>query len=146
VSFAVDVNLLLYASDRASPHHEGARRFLERGAAGPEILCLAWPTLMSYLRMSTHPAIFRRPLTPPRAMRNVRALLELPHSRALGEGEGFWAAYNKVVGDQAIRGNLVPDAHLAALLLEHEVRVLYTADRDFRRFDFLDIRDPLAES
>ena len=146
MSFAVDVNVLLYASDRTSPHHEGARRFLERSATGSEIFCLGWPTLMSYLRMSTHPAIFRRPLTPARAMRNVRALLELPHARALGEGDGFWEAYNRAVGGQPIRGNLVPDAHLAALLLEHGVRVLYTVDRDFRRFDFLDVHDPLESS
>ena len=64
MSYSLDVNVLLYASDRSSDRHDHARRFVEACAAGPELLCLAWPTLMSYLRIATHPRIFAAPLSP----------------------------------------------------------------------------------
>jgi len=99
---------------------------------------------MSYLRMATHPAIFTRPLSQERAMSNVEALLSTPHCRILSEDEGFWELYREVTSDVPTRGNLVPDAHLAALLRYHGVKTLYTHDRDFLKFTFLDVRDPLA--
>jgi hypothetical protein len=99
---------------------------------------------MSYLRIATHPGIFTRPLTPDEAMRNVDALLRLPHVRMLTEDEGFWDVYRSVTRPLAVRGNLVPDAHLAALLRQHHVRVLYSSDIDFRRFDFLEVHNPFA--
>ena len=145
MSFAVDVNVLLYASDDASPFAQRARRFLAECAAGREILCLAWPTVMSYLRIATHPAIFASPLAPDEAMGNVEALVRLPHVRVLSEEDGFWDVYRAVARSLAIRGNLVPDAHLAALLRQHDVGVLYSNDSGFRRFDFLEVRDPIAE-
>ena len=144
MSYSLDVNLLLYASDGSSEYHESARRFLEACVAGPEMLCLAWPALMSYLRIATHPRIFAAPLTPAEALGNVAALLALPHVRAVGEREGFLDAYQQVTADLAVRGNLVPDAHLAAILLQHGVRTLYSRDRDFWKFQRLDVRDPLS--
>lgn len=144
MSYSVDVNVLLYASDRASPRHEAALRFLEGRAADPELLLLAWPTLMSYLRIATHPRIFAAPLSPDEALGNVTALLGLPRARAISEAEGFLEVYREVGGRFPVRGNLVPDAHLAAILRQHDVRTLYTADPDFRKFGFLDLHDPFA--
>jgi hypothetical protein len=142
VSYAIDVNVFLYASDSSSGHNARAREFLAECAAGPEVVCLAWPTLMSYLRLATHPSIFARPLSPDEAMGNLDALLRQPHVRALGEEDGFWSVYREVAGALPTRGNLVPDAHVAAILRQHGVTTLYTNDRDFRRFDFLRVRDP----
>ena len=144
MSYSVDVNLLLYASDRASQEHSAALRFLEGRQSHPELLCIAWPTLMSYLRIATHPSIFAEPLSPSQALGNVAALLGLRQVRALSEQEGFLDVYREVAGSFPVRGNLVPDAHLAAILQQHGVRTLYTNDADFRKFDFLEIRDPLA--
>jgi toxin-antitoxin system PIN domain toxin len=144
VSYALDVNVLLYAGDEGSPLHALAREFLGLCAAGPEVLCLGWPTLMSYLRMATNPRIFGRPLTPEAAESNVTALLALPHVRALAEQEGFWEVYRRVTRGLAVRGSLVPDAHLTALLVQHGVTVLYTHDADFRRFRDLQVRDPFT--
>jgi len=144
VSYAVDVNILLYASDADSPMHARAIAFIRQCVSGREIFCLAWVSLMSYLRIATHPAIFNRPLAPGEAGRNVGALLAVPHCRVISEEEGFWDRYREVTQTVPARGNLVPDAHLAALLSQHGVVTLYTHDRDFRRFDFLEIRDPLA--
>lgn len=144
MSYGIDVNILLYASDAGSPMHEEAAAFLRHCVSGREVFCLAWVSLMSYLRMSTHPAIFERPLAHEEAARNIESLLAVPHCRVLSEEEGFWDRYREVTHDLPVRGNLVPDAHLAALLSQHGVMTLYTHDRDFRRFDFLDVRDPLV--
>ncbi len=144
MSYSLDVNVLLYASDRASDRYATARRFVESCAAGPEILCLTWPTLMSYLRIATHPRIFSAPLSPDEALGNVSALTGLPHVRAVSELHGFLDAYQHVAGDMPVRGNLVPDVHVAAILFQHGVRTLYSNDRDFRKFQSLDVRDPFS--
>ncbi len=144
MSYSLDVNVLLYASDRSSDRHVRARRFVASCAAGPEILCLAWPTLMSYLRIATHPRIFSAPLTPDEALGNILALIELPHVRAVSELDGFFDAYKHIGGEIPVRGNLVPDAHVAAILFQHGVRTVYTNDRDFRKFQSLDVRDPFS--
>ena len=144
MSFGIDVNVLLYASDDSSAQHAKAATFLQECAAGPEVFCLAWLTVMSYLRMATHPSIFDRPLTHEEAARNVEGLMSLPHCRVLGEEDGFWGAYREVTAEVPTRGNLVPDAHLASVLRSHGVTTLYTHDRDFRKFSFLNLRDPLA--
>ena len=144
MSFGIDVNILLYASDESSPLYDKAAEFLSRCASGREVFCLAWVTLMSYVRMATHPAIFDRPLTHEDAARNIDALLATPSCRVIAEEEGFWDIYRGVTKEVPTRGNLVPDAHLAALLNQHGVAKLYTHDKDFRKFSFLDVRDPLA--
>jgi hypothetical protein len=146
MSFALDVNVLLYASDAGSPFHERARSFLDDCLKGREVLYLGWPTVMSYLRIATHPSIFDRPLTPAEAMANVETLVSHARVRLLAEDEGFWSIYRDVTAVVPTRGNLVADAHLAALLHLHGVKILYTRDRDFLRFDFLDVRDPLGSS
>lgn len=144
MSYSIDVNILLYASDRSSDRHLRARHFVESCAASPEILCLTWPTLMSYLRIATHPRIFSAPLSPDEALANVSALIGLAHVRAVSELDGFVDAYKHVAGEIPVRGNLVPDAHIAAILFQHGVRTLYSNDRDFRKFQSLDLRDPFS--
>ncbi|OGB91962.1 MAG: hypothetical protein A3G35_12395 [candidate division NC10 bacterium RIFCSPLOWO2_12_FULL_66_18] len=142
MSYSVDANVLLYASDTSSPKHPEAIRFLKQRASDPDLFCIAWSTLIAFLRIATHPRIFARPLSPDDALGNVESLLSLPHVRMLSEGEGFLEIYREVTARFPVRGNLVPDAHLAALLRQHGVRRLYTVDRDFRKFDFLEVADP----
>ena len=137
--------MLLYASDSGSPHHESARSFLEACMQKEELFCLGWPTVMGYLRIATHPSIFGRPLTPDEAMANIGTLLNLPHVRFLSEEEGFWDIYMEMTSKVPTRGNLVPDAHLAAILRQHGVRRLYTHDRDFLKFAFLDVATLLSD-
>ena len=114
MSFSIDVNLLLYASTTGSPFHERASEFVTDVAPNP---C---------------------------ALENVESILRLPHVRMLREEEGFWDLYREVTRGIAVRGKLVPDAHLATILRQHGVTTLFTNDRDFRLFDFLDVRNPLA--
>jgi toxin-antitoxin system PIN domain toxin len=139
VSFAIDVNVLLYASDRGSPFSARAADFLAQCASRRDLFYLAWPTVMSYLRIATHAGIFASPLSPDEATENIQQLLDLPHLRILGEDEGFWGVYRGVATAFPIRGNAVPDAHLAAVLRQHGVGTLYTNDADFKRFSFLKV-------
>ena len=143
MSATVDVNVLVYASNEADPVHTEARALIERLAAGPDLVYLFWPTLMGYLRIVTHPAILPRPLPPAAAVGNVTALLSLPHVRTPGEVDGFWEIYRVTAGDR-LRGNDVPDAHLAALMRQHGVTTIHTRDRDYRRFDGIRVEDPFA--
>ena len=144
MSFAIDANLLLYASDTDSPHHERAVGLIDEIALGPEIVYLFWPTVMAYLRIATHPAVFARPLSHVDARANVEALLAVPHLHAVGEDDGFWARFVDVADDVAPTGNLVPDAHLVALMLANGVRTIWTRDRDYRKFSGIRVHDPFA--
>ncbi len=73
---------------------------------------------------------------------NIHALLQLPHVRVVSELDGFWevSATTRARGN----GNLVPDAHLAAILKQNGIATLCTNDSDFRRFDFLELRNPFS--
>jgi uncharacterized protein len=139
----LDANILVYASDRRAQKHDAAEALIHRLAAGPEIVYLFWPVLLGYVRIVTHPGILSTPLPPMDALRNVESLLDRPHVRAPGELDGFWSIFRSTAGDRP-RGNDVPDAHLAALMRQHGVRVIYTADRDFRRFEGIEPRNPFA--
>ena len=99
---------------------------------------------MSYLRIATHLRIFSAPLSPDEALGNVSALIGLPHVRTVSELDGFVEAYKQVAGETPVRGNLVPDAHVATILFQHGVRTLYSNDRDFRKFQSVDLRDPFS--
>lgn len=142
MSYTVDANILLYASDEASRFHRLALELVKRMAAGPEIAYLFWPTVMAYLRISTHPAVFARPLAATEAISNIERLLARPHLHSPGEQDGFWRRYREIAGDAGTTGNLVPDAHLVALMLDNDVRTIWTHDRDFRRFTSIEARDP----
>ena len=144
MSYSVDVNVLLYASDQASPRYDEAIQFLIDRASDPELFCIAWLTLMAYIRISTHPSIFSHPLSPKEALENVESLLGQPRVRVLSEDDGFLVMYRDVTSRLPVRGNLVPDAHLAALLLQHGVRKIYTADSDFHKFEFLEVKNPFS--
>jgi toxin-antitoxin system PIN domain toxin len=144
MSYSVDVNLLLYATDDRSIYHAKAARFVASFAERRELLVLGWPTVMSYLRLVTHPSILRTPLPPDQAAAHIDALMGLPNTRVVAEDDGFWDAYCDAARGHKVRGNLVPDTHLAALLRQHGVGTFYSKDTDFRKFKFLRVVDPFA--
>ncbi len=140
MSVTLDANILIYAWNEDDPVHEPARALVMRLLSGPELLYLFWPVLLGFMRIATHPSILQRPGSLADVMENVTTMLERPHVRAPGEAEGFWSAYRRI-GDQA-RGNAIPDAHVAALMQQYGVGVIYTRDRGFRRFDGIEARNP----
>jgi toxin-antitoxin system PIN domain toxin len=97
-----------------------------------------------YLRVATHPAVFARPPSIAEALGNVEQILARPHVHTTGEAERFWPILRDVVVDALPAGNLVPDAHLVALMVENGVGTILTRDRDFRRFTAVEARDPFA--
>lgn len=141
MSASVDANVLVYLENKRDPAHPAARALVERLSAGPDLLYVFWPTIMGYLRIVTNSRIMRSPLSPAAAVDNIGSLLALPHVITPGETSGFWEAY-LASGGAGARGNSVPDTHLATLMRQHGVRVLYTRDAGFRRFDFLEVRNP----
>lgn len=145
MSSTVDANVLLYASDTSSLYHRRARGFLAERAAGPDLFYLFWPTIMAYLRIATHPAIFEAPLDPEEATGNIDDLLARPHVRTESESERFWETWRTTTRGVTVRGNLVPDAHVVALMREHGVETIWSRDRDLRKFDGIRVLDPFAE-
>jgi toxin-antitoxin system PIN domain toxin len=146
MSATVDANILLYASDSSSPLHAQANAFLTARAAGPDLLYVFWPVVMAYLRIATHPAVFERPLDPQAAASNIEALLDLPHVRTGGETERFWDVWRATTRGLSVRGNLVPDAHLVALMRDYGVGVIWSRDRDLRKFDGIRVVDPFGDT
>ncbi|MEZ0363683.1 type II toxin-antitoxin system VapC family toxin [Mycobacterium sp. pUA109] len=144
MSQTFDVNVLVYATDRGSPFHGRAKALVERFLAGPELVYLLWPVAMGYLRIVTHPALLDTPLSPEVAAGNIEQLVARPHIRQVGESDGFWAVYRRVADAVRPKGNLVPDAHLVALMRQHGIATIWTHDRDFRKFEGITVRDPFA--
>ena len=145
MSETVDVNVLVYATNADAPQHERAGALLQHLVAGPGLVVLFWPTVMGYLRIATHPSICERPLSLDEAMGNVDALRSRPHVRMAGEGDRFWTSLRRATVDVSVRGNLVPDAQIVALMLEHGVGTNWSHDRDFRKFDGVTVRDPFRD-
>ncbi len=139
----VDTNVLLYAANADDELHERARGLLERLAGGPDLFYLFWPTIMGFLRIATHPGIFPDPIPTKQAMAGVTVLLERPNVRTPAEDAGFWDMYRATAEDDT-RGNHVPDAHLATLMRQHGVTLIYTRDRDLHRYQGIDARNPFA--
>ncbi len=145
MSQTLDTNVLVHATHTASPFHPRARALVEHLVAGPALAYLLWPAIAGYLRIVTHPTILGTPLTTEEAMSNVEAMLAPPHIRAAGEGDDFWRSFRDVAADVKPRGNLIPDAHLVALMREHGVSTIWSNDRDFRKFRGIRVKDPFAE-
>jgi len=141
----LDANLLLYAYDSSSEHHEGARKWLQRVLSQPEPVALAWTTVLAFLRISTHPRALQRPFSIAEAASIVSGWLAVPALRILQPGEQHWAILSALLAEGQARGPLVMDAHLAALAIEHGAS-LCTTDRDFARFRELRVVNPLETS
>lgn len=145
MSQTVDTNVLVHATHTGSQFHVRARALVEHLVAGPALAYVFWPAILGYLRIVSHPTILERPLSNDEAMSNVQALLAPPHIRTAGEGDDFWETFQSVAADVKPRGNLIPDAHLVALMREHGVSTIWSHDRDFRKFRGIRVRDPFSE-
>jgi toxin-antitoxin system PIN domain toxin len=141
---AVDTNVLVYAEIRSSPHHGVARKLLAELAEGAMPWAIPWPCVYEFLRLVTHPRIFHPPLPVTQALRDVRRLLASPSLLLLQETPNHLEIMMDVIERAGVTGNLIHDAHIAALCLEHGVSELITGDRDFARFAPLAVRNPFA--
>lgn len=142
---ALDTNILVYARRTEAPHHGEARKLLTSLAEGSEPWALPWPCVYEYLRVITHPRVFDPPTRQEDALEDLESLLSSPSLSLLGEGPTHLARMIDSVAMSDATGNLVHDAHIAALVLEHGASELWTTDRDFRRFPGLNLRNPFDE-
>lgn len=140
----LDANLLLYAVDARSPHNEAAATWLAAALNGDRRVALPWQTIGAFLRIITHPRVTRHPLTGTEAWAFAQAWLDAPPTWVPPATERTAAILAELHGQMAVTGNLVPDAQLAALAIEHGLTVM-TADTDFGRFPDLDWRNPLVD-
>jgi len=143
LSATVDTNVLIYAANAADPVHEKARDLLERLARGPELLFVFWPSAMGFLRISTNAAVLPTPLAHDEALAAIADLIDRPHVRTPSEQPGFLDLYG-ATAPAGTSGRLVPDVHLATLMRQHGVGLIYTRDRSFRRFYGIKVLDPFG--
>jgi toxin-antitoxin system PIN domain toxin len=141
----LDANLLLYAVDETSPWHEPAAVWLEERLGGAERVGMPWPSLTAFVRIATHPRAATQPLGGEEAWTFVEAWLAAPNVWVPTPTDRHAEVMGDLVRRYRLTANLIPDAHLAALAIEHGLE-LCSADTDFARFSELRWRDPLVGS
>jgi toxin-antitoxin system PIN domain toxin len=129
----VDANVLLYAVDSSSAHHERSRTWLDHSLAGAEAVGLAWLALLAFIRIGTNPAILTHPMTADDATAQVETWLAAPAAVVAQPTARHADVLRGLLRDTGTAGNLTTDAHLAALAIEHGADVV-SHDRDFARF------------
>jgi hypothetical protein len=131
---AIDTNVLVYAEVDASTHHRTARLLLTELAEGRSLWAIPWPCVYEFLRVITHPRVFSPPVPLGIALQDLHQILASPTLVLLSETERHAEIMATVVEESGVTGNLLHDAHIAALCIEHGVSELLTGDGDFSRF------------
>jgi hypothetical protein len=139
----IDASILLYATDRASPFHDPAASWLTEALNGPRRVGIPWQSLVAFLRISTHQRASAHPLSPKQAIGFVEDWLAQDSVWIPREGAGHGTILSGLITKYHLRGNLVSDAQLAAIAIEHGLQ-MYSADSDFARFSELTWINPTA--
>jgi uncharacterized protein len=138
----VDANILLYAEDSLAEDHELTRVWWDERLSGSELVALCWPVLTAFIRIGTNARLHKRPLTLKEAVERVQSWLEQPCVRILTPTDQHWAIFQRMLRIGNATANLVSDARLAALAVEHNC-TLASTDTDFARFRGLKWRNPI---
>jgi uncharacterized protein len=139
----VDANLLLYAANHAAPEHEAARTWLDARLSGTARVALPWPSLLAFVRLATNPIVMSRPASMAAAWRQVEEWLAAEPVWIPNSTEQHADVMARFCTSPWMTSRLVPDAHLAALAVEHGL-TLCSTDGDFARFPGLAWQNPLA--
>lgn len=137
----VDANVLLHAANEGAAEHDAAAGWLGDAVGGPEAVGFAWTVLLAVLRLSTHPSVFPRPLSVPEATALVTTCTDAPAAVVVEPTPRHLGILSGLLREARTGGNLVNDAHLAALALEHDA-TLVSFDRDFARFPGVRVHRP----
>jgi toxin-antitoxin system PIN domain toxin len=131
---AVDTNILVYAHREESPWHRAADTCIAEQAESDRLWAIPWPCIHEFLAIVTHPRIYDPPTPLTDAIEQVECWLEAPNLAMLSEGLNYWSALRGTLEASPVVGPRIHDARIATLCLQHGVRVLWSADRDFARF------------
>jgi toxin-antitoxin system PIN domain toxin len=143
--FVVDTNILLYAVNPDSPDHSKASRMLEEWRRDDRPWFLTWGIAYEFLRVSTHPTVFPRPLSLGQSHAWMDLLLATPSLGVLVETQRHRQVLAELAGRlPRLAGNVIHDFHTAVLMREHGVTEIRTADTDFHQFPFLEVVNPLS--
>jgi len=138
-----DVNLLVYAYNTDAPAHTEARRWWEDLLSSNEPVGIPWAVVLGFVRLMTHPAVLVPPLKTNVALSHVRAWLAVPNVELIEPGPRHLELLERALDQAGVGGNLVNDAHLAAVAQEYQAE-LHSNDTDFGRFSGLRWRNPLV--
>ncbi|HEY1220773.1 MAG TPA: TA system VapC family ribonuclease toxin [Bryobacteraceae bacterium] len=141
---AVDTNILVYAHRRDSEWHEKAYRVIQSLAEGSAPWAIPWPCIHEFLAVVTHPRIYRPPTPLAKALDQAEIWLGSPSLRTISELKGHWKELRGLAETGRVSGGAIHDARVAAICLEHGVRELWSADRDFGRLPGITVRNPLV--
>lgn len=139
----IDLNILLYVVNKDSIHHAPVLAWWEQALNGDAPLGLPWIVLLGFVRIATNPDIFPRPLDPKAAIGKIDVWLSLDNTRLVQEKEDHWNIFRALLAEAGTGGNLVTDAHLAALAISHGAELI-SCDTDFARFKGLRWKNPVG--
>ena len=142
---AVDTNILVYAHREDSPWHDSANDAMVALAEGRAQWAIPWPCIHEFLAIVTHPRIYSPPTPLPKAIDQIEAWLESPSLILLHEMVGYWPQFRTAIEAGRISGGQIHDARIAAMCQLHDVKDLWTADRDFSHFPAISVRNPLIK-
>lgn len=143
--FVVDTNILVYAADEDSPFHSRCHELMEEWRGQSSAWYMTWGILYEFLRVITHPRVFRKPWSVTEAWSFVEAILASPSLDILIAGRRHVDVAAEVIKNlPSLSGNLLYDAQTAILMREHGIKRIYSRDTDFHRFPFLEPIDPVA--
>jgi toxin-antitoxin system PIN domain toxin len=140
---AVDTNILIYAHRTDSPFHAPAAKRITELAEGGAAWAIPWPCVHELLSVVTNPRIYNPPTAISVALDYVDGLFQSPNLVVLSETDLYWKTLRPLVAAGRIAGGRVHDARIAAICIQHSVRELWSADRDFSRFPELRAVNPL---
>jgi toxin-antitoxin system PIN domain toxin len=140
---AVDSNILVYSVREDSPWHGAALGCLRALAEGAAAWAIPWPCIHEFIAVVTHPRIYKPPTPLDDAVQQVEYWMECPSLRLIGEEPRYWEHLKALVTAGKAIGPLVHDARVAAICRAHGVRELWSADRDYSRFEGLRSRNHL---
>ena len=137
-----DINLLVYAYNDGAPHHGTASRWWEGLVNGAERVGVPWIVSTGFVRLMTHPRVVAAPISPVDAIAHVRDWFRYAHVSPINPGAEHLTHVQRNLEAAGVGGNLVTDAHIAALAMEYQAEV-HSNDSDFTRFPGLRWRNPL---
>jgi uncharacterized protein len=141
----LDANLLLYITIKNYPQHPAAAIWFEQQVDASVRIGMPWPSLLAFLRIGTNPRVYESPLSINTAWAQIEAWLTLHNTWIPQPTDQHQCVLSRLLSETQATANLIPDVHLAALAIEHDLEVC-TTDADFARFSGCKWRNPLKEN